>query len=1477
MWAWIVAVLLSLIAHWELSRRSGQSQAAFRFESTTLPENEPGFQVLVIPVLLGLLGLIIVVLAGRARLMGLSKFRQVVVRLRASEGRYRKLVAMSPVAVVVLDEAGRIIEANESALRLHGVADSKGVLFRPALSFVAPEDRGVFEGQFRQLFERKQAFNMELGLLRQNGSRFFAEISVALISSRREGQRVIAVARDLSDQQAMMSALRSSEKRYRRISELTSDLMSSLAVGDGGLLTPEWTAGASERITGYTVDELHQRGGVHALIDERDLPRARFSFASVLSGGSYSEEFRFTTKSGQAGWVHCFGLAEQDPSTGKVVRLYQAFQDISARKAAEEQLSAKGVQLEAVLEHSPSGIVVLDCSGNVILWNLGAERILGWSAGEVLGKAPPGLTAEQRDLVRERFSKGAQAVPGTHHQFVRKDGVPVEVLITTSLYPDTSGAIAGMIGVFDDVTEIRRSARLAAARLRLSELAQTASLQDLLRAIVDEAEKLTGSRLGFLHFVDQERDQVHFQVWSSQTEKVCKVQEPDLPYPLAGVWADCVREAKPIIHNNFDLIGRDMPPGHASVAREMVVPVLRDGKVTAVLGVGNSLRAYAETDVNLISTFAAMAWDIVVRKKAEEDLRASEERLRAIFDSVPDPVYLKDSEGRYTHVNSAFERYFRTTAKAVLGKTREEAFKHGRFEEVRTLERQALSGVPVRRELQLALTGEERDVEIIKIPILDNQKRTTGICVTARDVTERKRTEAALRRAHSRAQRLLEVAGVMIIALAPDGTIALINRKGCEILGCEQEDVLGTNWLHSFVQDSDQPWVGQLLRRLMDREIDETGSFELLMRTHTGGELIISWNSTLVSEPDGTLLGIISSGEDVTARRRAEETLRRAEARQRLAMEAATMGWWDWEAVTGRVTYGGIYEAILGMPASALNSAPDSLFRRIHPEDQTRVKRLLVRIAEGQDVFETEYRVLRLDGSVAWAHSRGQAYRDASGALQRVIGIIQNIEDRKQGEAKLLMANSTLSSTIEATGDAILVSDLGGKALTCNQKFLSIIRLRFEELAATTPADFLQRIRPMVKNYEGFAQFVGRATHDPQFTGADLVELIDGRVFERYTHPLRRGRELAGRVWSYRDITARHRSEEALRESETRLRRTLESAYLGTWDLDLVTRRLVTGGTHELLFGFDAGSGTALDEVFDRVHQDDRLHIEQAIAFSGRTRAPFSIEFRVMIAGQGFRWLRTQGQVINPADQPPSRILGVIWDVTQRRNVEEDLRRSEQALRNSLLEKEAMLKEIHHRVKNNLQLVSSLMRLRSNQLQSGEARDALENTQSRIRSMALLHEALYCSGNLASINLQDYVSRLATQILRAANCSEGVEIATETDPLSVSLDTAIPCGLIINELVVNSLKHAFPAEGQGRVTVQLKRSDESQVRLTVSDNGCGLPSGLDIERLESLGLHLVCDLVRQLGGQLEFFGPPGARFCINFPLTVPAGSQIAPV
>ncbi|MBD0347495.1 MAG: PAS domain-containing protein, partial [Coleofasciculus sp. Co-bin14] len=278
------------------------------------------------------------------------------------------------------------------------------------------------------------------------------------------------------------------------------------------------------------------------------------------------------------------------------------------------------------------------------------------------------------------------------------------------------------------------------------------------------------------------------------------------------------------------------------------------------------------------------------------------------------------------------------------------------------------------------------------------------------------------------------------------------------------------------------------------------------------------------------------------------------------------------------------------------------------------------------------------------------------------------------------------------------------------------------------------------------------------------------------------------------------------------------------------------------------------------IHPDDKPWVMELLdAHLLDSSIPYNFDYRFLTKSGEWKWITCYGKVVVRDEKgKPLRMSGTHRDISDRK-------RAESLIKASLKEKEVLLKEIHHRVKNNLQIVSSLLQMQSRRTQDMAASLILQDSQNRIRSIALIHEKLYRSEDLANIDFAQYIPDLTCHLFNSYQVnSDAVTLNTNIDGVFLEIDKAIPCGLIINELVSNSLKYAFPKKHNGEIWVEFHANSDNTLTLIVRDNGIGIPEEFDIETTMSLGLTLVQGLVEQLEGTLELDCSRGTEFKITF-------------
>jgi PAS domain S-box-containing protein len=481
---------------------------------------------------------------------------------------------------------------------------------------------------------------------------------------------------------------------------------------------------------------------------------------------------------------------------------------------------------------------------------------------------------------------------------------------------------------------------------------------------------------------------------------------------------------------------------------------------------------------------------------------------------------------------------------------------------------------------------------------------------------------------------------------------------------------------------------------------------------------------------------------------------------------------------------------------------------------------------------------------------------DEDGSVQGVVLVFRDVTEEYAMQQAVKESEEKHRTLFETANDAILLADIEtGTILDANQKAGELFGMPSSELIGLHhtqlhPEELAETYR------EGFKEHVpkeGSVMGDMSISRKDgaviPVELSEG-VIEL------KGRKV--RLGIFREVTDRKEAEEALMESEQRFRGAFENAAVGASMVDLKGRFLKVNRRLCELLGYPENE--LLSKTFSDITHPEDIQI-------GLDNLKRQISGEADYTSFEKRYVRKDGEVIHVIVSPalirnsegtPQHFVGLWQDITERKRAEEQILRS-------LEEKEVLLKEIHHRVKNNMNVITSLLSLQSRYIRDKDALRIFRDGQNRIRAMARVHEKLYQSEDFSKVNINDYIEVLAKDLFNAYHISESsVSLKVNAGDVFLDIDFLIPCGLIINEIVSNSLKHGFREGRKGEISISLT-SDASGKRLVVSDNGIGMPEGFDIDKSETLGLLLVNSLVSQLRGTMEIDSNEGTTYQITFP------------
>jgi PAS domain S-box-containing protein len=871
--------------------------------------------------------------------------------------------------------------------------------------------------------------------------------------------------------------------------------------------------------------------------------------------------------------------------------------------------------------------------------------------------------------------------------------------------------------------------------------------------------------------------------------------------------------------------------------------VKRDGEV---IHVDSSLTLLRAANGNR-SGMLAVIRDITRRKQAEDAVHASEARFRSLFENNLEAMFLTVPDGKVIAANPAACAMFGMSEAELCRVGRNGIMNHADPRHAAALAERARTG-----SLRTELTYVRKDGTVfpaeVQSVILDNA--THQAFVAMRDITERKRAEESLAAAHRQTQDIIDNTTAIVYAFDLQGRFVIANVSVAKLLNSTPAQMIGKR-RHDFMPQADADW-----HEANDRKVIESGrALDFEEQSELPGRSI-TWLTTKfpLRDTEGKIYAIGGFSMDISGRRQAE-IAQAALAAIVESCEDAIIS----KNLEGTVTsWNAGAERLFGYRADEMIGQP--VARIIPPEFQAEEDTILDCLCRGQSIARFESVRLAGDGRRIPVSLTISPIRDASGTIIGASKIARDITERKQAEAALRSNEKKLTDIYNSMSEGLaiheMICDESGQAV--DYRYIDV-NPAFEHITG------LQRSM-VIGQMASVLYGIGEAPYLDTY--ADVAATGKPISFEAYFDPMQRHFHISvfspgtGKfATTFQDITARRRAEEALRASEAQLRLAQESANVGIWDWQVETGALDFTPELNKLYGLPPGTIKTYQDWRVRVHPDDISGIEAARDAAIAKHEPFDLEFRGRHSSGEYRWISTKGGAIYDETGTPVRVFGVNIDITARKQAEEQIKAS-------LAEKEVLLKEIHHRVKNNLQVISSLVSLQADSLADDRAREALGDIGTRIRAIALVHEKFYQTDNLAQLDFADYAASLLNHLWHSHGSLAGkVRLALAMAHVVMPIEPAVTCGLILNELAGNALKHAFPNGRGGEVTVGLDHDPATDtVCLWVRDDGVGLPEGLEWRQAKSLGLRLVRILASQLGATADT-GPgpgPGTEFRVTF-------------
>jgi PAS domain S-box-containing protein len=726
------------------------------------------------------------------------------------------------------------------------------------------------------------------------------------------------------------------------------------------------------------------------------------------------------------------------------------------------------------------------------------------------------------------------------------------------------------------------------------------------------------------------------------------------------------------------------------------------------------------------------------------------------------------------------------------------------------------------------------------------------------EIKEHKITQEELEKARNLNLAVIESSRDMIITEDNNGKISLFNKAAEREFGYKREEVIGKGSKILFKDIKEYSRVRDMLKK------QELFSLEVRNKRKNGEDFTAVLSASKLFSHEGKYLGSMGISRDVTKELEAAEKLKRSEELYRDLFDNMSDGYLLLDE-KGNVKY--FNAAALKIFKTTKTSIRNvNLLDCIHKEDIGRVKHLRKELIEqGKPINGLEYNVVTSKNQLRCVQVSSSPIFE-NGKFTGSRELIRDVSEQKQAREEAQEQMAKMHSFFESSAYFIWSVDEKYKLTSFNRNFAKM----YERLSGKAPKLGMvaygiggkgsSEVKAFWKEkmeigfsgkHQNFELKIPEAAGQYQWLDVVLnpVNKENGRI-----------QELSGIAHS---ITFKKQAEGKIKEQAAKINSIFDSTAMLIWTLDKNLRissyNLNFGKMLYKTFDIEIQIGQSFQEyVKPYVKTEHQIKLNN---FFQNALKGNSVQFEGPLKkknGQIF-WMEAFLNPILTEDGKVGEISCMAHEITDKKIIEKQIRES-------LHEKEVLLQEVHHRVKNNLQVISSILNLQSSYVKDTNTLNILRESQNRIKSMSFIHESLYQTNDFSSIDFSDYILSLSKSLVHSYSINAGlVELKTNFEKVFLNLDQAIPCGLIVNELLSNALKYAFPNNRKGIIRMQIKEA-KKKVELLIKDNGVGMPQDFDFDQNDSLGLQLVFTLIEQLDGEVLFKTKPnqGTEYLITF-------------
>ncbi len=839
--------------------------------------------------------------------------------------------------------------------------------------------------------------------------------------------------------------------------------------------------------------------------------------------------------------------------------------------------------------------------------------------------------------------------------------------------------------------------------------------------------------------------------------------------------------------------------------------------------------------------------EIMEHRRTQEALKASRRFARSLVDSSLDAIIAVDQQGLITEFNPAAAIKFGYEPDEALGK-RTLMLYASEAEYKRVQQEMNMHGAFAGEVQNVTRDGREFTSFLTSSRLYDEDGRLLGAMGVSRDITQARRDQEALKASRRFARSLVDSSLDMIMAADTHGRITEYNPAASLRFGYEVSEVLGKKTTMLYADEREFERV--------QNELNKQGAFagEVENITKDGVRFTSFLAASRLYDEDGRSIGAMGVSRDITQAKRDQQALKVSEELYRDLFENATdlIQSLDTE---GRFLYvNNAWKKALGYHEDELPAM--NILDVVHPDDRAPFLAIRRRLFAGEAVGPYSVRFITKHGRTILVRG-SSTVRQENGRPVASRGIFRDITEENNALEQVAEHLAKQRALFESSDHMFWTADRRLALTSFNRGYAEMI----ERLYGTKP----ELNKDLNQPRKRFASDTYHAFWESKYTEAfngkairfetDLRDKDGDRVCnEIFLSPVFAADGTVEEVFGIgHEITEQKNAEDLVRDQAARLKAIFEnSANMMIWTLDR-DLRITSFNEHfresnQRELGVEVRVGADLVELLKDRFADKRPATVMAKLKSALSGVPQQFESELRGAGRNI-WTEN---FLNPIT-----VNGVVTEISCLAYGITDKKEAEAKLLENLHEKEVLLKEVHHRVKNNLQIISSIFNLQKQYVdEHPRTLELLRDSQDRIRSMSFIHESLYQTKNFSHVDLATYIDGLSRNLMMSYSLSGKVELHKDLQPVELVLDQAIPCGLILNELISNALKHAFPAQESGSITLTL-RAEGPHVEITVADSGPGLPPGFDVDRDANLGLQLVHTLIDQLDGHITALPSPG--------------------